>query len=383
MTRSGSSLVGPPVTVADGDSVGENTFPTRNDLEYKAGDVNVSQDLSSHAPPEFFSPPVDHVISTFNDELDNLTKAFDDILSHKRSTTPRGVETSSLPSTYSSYKRSAPRIYDPPPSATAGQPSPSRTQFGRSTPARQSHFHAEPPPTPVQTPGFGFPTPNRRRRPTPPASVASRSYPSQRAPLEPLDDNYLRESDISIQRLRSLVSEQERTIQDLELNNEMLRRKMLYQPPSVERLHQAPPEPPTYPMDTALRMSSSEAPRNDYPPAPYPMSRPSPSRHDVSPGYREEPAGRRSASYPSRPDSFMSPPPTNPVYPSSDSRRRTPRTTPSLAEIIEEEREAFSPGTRFVAQLAALMKVEEGHHVPLSYILDKHWDKLRHHFVSD
>jgi hypothetical protein len=50
--------------------------------------------------------------------------------------------------------------------------------------------------------------------------------------------------------------------------------------------------------------------------------------------------------------------------------------------IIPEE-EGFTPGVRFVAELAALMKMEQGHHAPLSVILDNHWDQLKHHFSAN
>ena len=52
-----------------------------------------------------------------------------------------------------------------------------------------------------------------------------------------------------------------------------------------------------------------------------------------------------------------------------------------ISERIPEE--GFTPGTRFVAELTQLMQMETGHHVPLSIIVDKHWDKLKHYFRTD
>jgi hypothetical protein len=39
-------------------------------------------------------------------------------------------------------------------------------------------------------------------------------------------------------------------------------------------------------------------------------------------------------------------------------------------------RRTFSPGTKFVAELSNVMKLEEGIHAPLSVIMDKHWDRI-------
>jgi hypothetical protein len=44
--------------------------------------------------------------------------------------------------------------------------------------------------------------------------------------------------------------------------------------------------------------------------------------------------------------------------------------------------DAFSPGTKFVVELARLMKLEEGHSAPLSLIWDKHWDQLQGYFET-
>ncbi|KAG7349476.1 hypothetical protein IV203_012073 [Nitzschia inconspicua] len=48
-------------------------------------------------------------------------------------------------------------------------------------------------------------------------------------------------------------------------------------------------------------------------------------------------------------------------------------------DVILEDDQEFTPGTKFVAELARLMRMENGHHAPLSVILDKHWDRLKHH----
>ena len=47
------------------------------------------------------------------------------------------------------------------------------------------------------------------------------------------------------------------------------------------------------------------------------------------------------------------------------------------------EGEGFTPGTRFVAELSKLMKMGNEHHVPLSFIIDRHWDQLKETFREE
>jgi hypothetical protein len=49
----------------------------------------------------------------------------------------------------------------------------------------------------------------------------------------------------------------------------------------------------------------------------------------------------------------------------------------------EADRRVFSPGTKFVAELAQVMDIEVGHYAPLSFILDQHWDKLAPYYKED
>jgi hypothetical protein len=57
--------------------------------------------------------------------------------------------------------------------------------------------------------------------------------------------------------------------------------------------------------------------------------------------------------------------------PSPPKRIRTTTTTVSIPK--EQMLAGFTPATRFVA---TSMKMETGHHDPLSVILDRHWDEL-------
>ena len=52
-------------------------------------------------------------------------------------------------------------------------------------------------------------------------------------------------------------------------------------------------------------------------------------------------------------------------------------------DMIPEDNDGFTPGTKFVAELARLMKIENGHQAPLSVVLDKHWHKLKRHMRDD
>jgi hypothetical protein len=95
--------------------------------------------------------------------------------------------------------------------------------------------------------------------------------------------------------------------------------------------------------------------------------------------HRQEPVGRiqsaaSAASSPYRsyqsPARIRSPP------------RRIHNNNMSVATTTVGE-SVFSPGTCFVGELARLMKMEQGHHAPLSVILDRHWDQLRNHFHTE
>ena len=47
--------------------------------------------------------------------------------------------------------------------------------------------------------------------------------------------------------------------------------------------------------------------------------------------------------------------------------------------VLPEDYEDLTPVTKFVAELARLMKIESDHPVPLSVVLDKHWHKIKYH----
>mmetsp|Transcript_11081 Transcript_11081/g.26743 ORF Transcript_11081/g.26743 Transcript_11081/m.26743 type:complete len:522 (+) Transcript_11081:53-1618(+) len=67
-------------------------------------------------------------------------------------------------------------------------------------------------------------------------------------------------------------------------------------------------------------------------------------------------------------------------------QHQTVTTTLGTRAIPEEElwvSEGLSRGTRFVAKLSGLMDVQQpGHQAPMSVLVDKHWDELKHFFES-
>eukprot|EP00980_Cylindrotheca_fusiformis_P015862 scaffold4637_cov128-Cylindrotheca_fusiformis.AAC.33 len=90
-----------------------------------------------------------------------------------------------------------------------------------------------------------------------------------------------------------------------------------------------------------------------------------------------EPNGRR----PSSSSAYRTSPMSTPVRDIPSPPRRIQTTTIPEDSVYasfpkDYEMEEFSRGTRFVAKLAMLMRVEIGQHAPLSVIIDRHWDEL-------
>jgi hypothetical protein len=313
------------------------------------------------------SPPVENVITSFNEELDNFTKSFDEMASSikKSAATPSYSRTPIYH--FSTAKKTTPsRLRDPPPSADRHTP---LRNYANSTPSRQrvssspSYTPAEP--APVNTPPFiqsPMPTPNPRRQ------DQSTRRQAQPPPVE-LDLNVApNDWEEALNKMRQTLQDQEKRIQELEQENQVLRAQLqddsnyYHEQPQPERLYREDAIPERSPWRE--HQGHREDPDGGT------------SRYSVAESRgREEPNGRRPASTAS---SYH----TTPICTSMRSIRSPPsriRTTNSQM-IHEHEHEGFTPGTRFVAELSKLMSMGKGHHVPLSFILDKHWDQLKAHF---
>lgn len=210
-----------------------------------------------------------------------------------------------------------------------------------------------------------------------------------------------------MENLLRIIKDQASRIQDLEIENEVLRRKLQLQPPTVERVHRSSslvmddldtesnkdeePPPAAEEEDGRKFQSPPRTVRRSHDPEPKGMFRP--GSVDRSPALREEPEGRHRPTvsspspYQTAQTSFFSTPSRPEPLVERTTRTATaagpPRHIHTLTEAIEEYKDGFTPGTRFVAQLATLMKLEQAHCVPLSVIIDKHWDKLKHHMDPD
>jgi hypothetical protein len=424
-----SSLLAPPTTVDDDSEEGYQQ------------DENHRPEWKSQTMDRPVSPPIEHVIKSFNEELENMTKSFDDLLSSQQqqripsieTTTPYSRPQSRSQSQYSSCStaKKPPRVTDPPPSAD--RVSPLRNN-GNSTPSRRkpplsSYTPAEPPPPPVETPVL-FPTPNRRRRDD--TSTSSR-YTSSRRPSTPQDLQFSLapppDWEEALHKMRQLTKEQDKLIETLERENDRLRMQLdqrsNYPPEQTKeqdrllietlerdndklrrRLDQRSnylpePSPPPPPPRTERVYREDVAAADQYLAGPYREDFAA-ARRDEQPGsaprrrtdrflHREEPNGRvhvpasTSSTYRTTPLSTPvrnsnSNPNSNPNSNLRSPPRRIHTTIPSQMRIPEE---GFTPGTRFVSQLAYLMKMEQGHHAPLSVILDRHWDHLKYNFQDE
>jgi hypothetical protein len=362
-----SSLLGPPTTVAeDEDSVvGDLPFQDENRAGWGYRNLRRANDSLVTELDDFASAaPVARAIYDFNQELDTLVNSFDSFFARKQERRPLETTSFNTPHQYAyvptSTRTTPSRPKEAPPSTDHASPPKSSVH---STPARRfgsgSYTPSEPPPAPVETPGYGYPTPNRHRtrRPAPRGDI---SYASTRQEPSPVTRSNPVENSDSLEDLYRTIREQEIRIQDLEIENEVLRKKLTLQPPVIQRIHRS--GPPSEDQSVPARFDPTVDVRRD--------------RSELS-GIREEPDGRRNPSTASH-GQAPSPYRTQFSYLSTPSRQldRPPR----HIQTMEDPMDGLTAGTMFVAELATLMKIENSHYVPLSVIIDKHWDKLKQHF---
>jgi hypothetical protein len=351
------------------------------------------------------SPPIEHMISSFNQELDHLTKSLDDALStcYRSSPNESSMLHNNRPySSVSTAQKPTPlkHVLDPPPSLGKVSPlysgmdsTPARSRTSRqassstarppmsTTPARSARTRAEPPPAPVETPAYNlFPsstTNNRRGRESHREDTSRDNFASRRdenmktglAREEKLDNSW----QDALENMRATLAQQDQRIRELERDNKDLRHEL--------QSSRAPPqsrkEPQSYRSEPRPYQADASSPYREDPrsyredPSPYRQEEPArmyPREQEppsIQRPYREEPMGRTPMSASS---TFRTSP-------------HTPRGPPNRIDLLSSPAgDPFSPGTKFVAELARLLKMEDGHHAPLSLILDKHWDQLQYHF---
>lgn len=385
-----SSLLGPPVTVYEGEEDEEDLkMPPRTAPKAATNDDNLPM----------LSPPVERAIHDFNEELDAVTESLDVLMTQlKEKKNQRQLPPPSYPSTVRKpkYQSSPSRDQDPPPSLSftpAYDSTPARMRGGTTGSLASYTTPLEPPPpAPVETP-YRFnllPTPAAKRTPSrrakPRVSPPS-PPPEMRGNFVERDYQGTRKSgDRFVEELLNIVREQRAKIQDLEIENEVMKAKLKSGPATI-RIEREPRirfdddfrEPTAGPHPQRVE----EAP----PPTHHRSEDPDGRLHqrrDQSPYHPPAPAmtpGRSQSSYmstPSRMPAYVprqQPPPQH--YQQPLSRQEPPRHIHTLDEAIDQTGGQFSEGTKFVSQLAGLMDIEKGHAAPLSYILDRHWDRLR------
>jgi hypothetical protein len=335
------------------------------------------------------SPPIENVINSFNQELDQLTKSLDDVLSTRCRSSPdeNSMLHNNRPySSFSTAQKPSPlkHVLDPPPSLDKVSPlnsglesTPARSRTSRystsstarppmsTTPARSTSTRAEPPPAPVETPAYNlFPsstTNNRRGRESHREDTSRDNFASRRD--EMMNTGFSREVKVdngwqdALEKMRVTLAQQDQRIRELERENEDLRHELQSSRPPPQS--QKEPEPRPY------RGDASSPYRED----------PRSYREDPSRFRHEDPA--RMHPRVQEPPSLQRPFREEPIGRSP----HTPRGPPNRINLLSSPADdPFSPGTKFVAELARLLKMEEGHHAPLSLILDKHWDQLQYHF---
>lgn len=397
-----NSLLAPPTTVAEDEDSAGDELPVHDEnlptwtYHRKANDALVKE-LDDFA----LASPVKQVIDEFNEELDLLVNSFDGLLTRQEERGRHEASTSFEAATpHSQYLQSSSSSFTATktpfqqqrrePLQTAERPSPLRNKTSRRTPTGRStagsYTPSEPPPAPMETPGYAFPTPNRQRTRRTSAPRVHQSPAYSNAPRqEPTPSSRVQGENLNkMEEMYSLIREQENRIQDLEIENEVLHTKLrLQHPPAIERVvhHDSIPpssRPPSE--DRASYHSQVYDPVVDL--------RRTDHRSEIS-AIREEPDGRHEPSVASLghvPSPYRTQQ-TSSSYISTPNRRRDDAgdRPPRHIRTFEDNQEriaAFTPGTQFVAELATLMKIENSHAAPLSVIIDRHWDQLKHHFEN-
>jgi hypothetical protein len=345
------------------------------------------------------SPPIENVINSFNQELDHLTKSLDDVLSTRYRSSP---DENRQYSSFSTAQKPPPlkHVLDPPPSLDKVSPlhsglesTPARSRTSRyassstarppmsTTPARSvtrsASTRAEPPPPPVETPAYNlFPSSStnyRRCRESRREDTSRDNFESRRD--EKMNTGLNREDKLdnsrqdALEKMRVTLAQQDQRILELERENKDLRHELQSSraPPqsyrSEPRPYRADASSSPYREDPRSYKEEPSPYRQEEPARMYPREQELPS---IQP-YREEPMGRTpmtaSSTFRTSPHTPLGPPNRN-----------------SINLLSSPADDPFSPGTKFVAELARLLTMEEGHHAPLSVILDKHWDQLQYHF---
>jgi chromosome segregation ATPase len=153
--------------------------------------------------------------------------------------------------------------------------------------------------------------------------------------------------ELTLDRMKETLSQQERRIHDLERENKDLRRML----DEVGRRQPLSPQERQQQQSYSLRSR-----RSSY----------------------QQPEDLASRGMTFRSTQLSTPPRDNEYQDDFDTLNQRRR-----VDVLFENEQDFTPGTRFVAELARLMKMENGHHAPLSVILDKHWDRLKYHMRDD
>jgi hypothetical protein len=329
------------------------------------------------------SEEIEGVIRSFNEELENLSHSLDQLTvsqsqsraagrgyeSMVETTTPRQRTGGAAYSKYSTSHRvgsvtndrtASSRSFhlpsDPPPSS-ASRMTPLKFS-NESTPQRGSNArksrgldNLDASGRSFRSPHVGTPSENNPPRPVetpiipPPANNSARGTRRMDYAGTAVDD-----WEVTLNRMQAKLEEKDHKIKELEHENRELKRLLMQQENERTATPGRQPPSPSTTYNQQLHRYDNDS-----------------SRRQQRSYYNSESANRtfRSTqlSTPPRDDDDVVP-----------SRR---------FDVIPEDNDDFTPGTKFVAELARLMKIENGHHAPLSVVLDKHWHKLKHHMRDD
>lgn len=317
-------------------------------------------------PSTTSAPDIDRVIQGFQHELDTLSRSFDLLASsHTKRPRPQHDDSYRFQSTLTPEPHEAP----PPPLPTARSDADESLRLNLSR-AEDTVFTqtTNKTPRPVETP---VPNSSSRR----PKYTAMPQHDHNLFPSAS-------ETNDTIQNLRELVSEQNATILKLKRECNDLRRQLLEaqhprettREPMLESSNRKDNYPTSY---TRSRYSESHG-RNHYDtttprsekPNYYGTTRSNHNNNNSNYYYEDEmkPTISSLTSFPREED---------------DENTLESNTFPQSRHRHSPGARGFTPGTKFVAELSKFMTLHQGHSVPLSVIIDRHWDKLKYHMRDE
>jgi len=379
-----NSRLNPPSSIRVGDnddndnntSIGESKSPFATEVKADATGTTATATIAS--------PDIDSVIQGFQKELDSLSRSFD-MMATSRS--KRSEKASTTPATLRHESNQSFSRFDSTPAApknefSAAPPPPMTQVAGRSDTDSRSTQKSNPRyaadetfATATTTTRFEEPRPVETPVLSTGYSTTSHDYRRRRyADIDDFQDRNLFPSqtekrlEARIQTMKEIMNEQSATILRLQRENNDLRKRLSQGMPQYSKQTSKGRDPPEPIFESSNRQKNS-------------THRTTHDHYSERISYDPTPRTERNHHYSSYYDDEMKPTVSSlTTIPRDDDDENTLETTPIAPSRAGH---GFTPGTKFVAELSKFMTINQGHSVPLSVIIDRHWDKLKYHMRDE